>query len=161
MECRKIQEWLLGDYFDRRCSPDRRKNIDEHISRCNACRDFLANLEQAARFPFRNAPELEPPEAVWHNIKEEITLGKISLKDRFDYFCSGLISFFTVPKLVAAGVTFALMISLTVFSQRRITRQNYEVGESIHEAAQFLASLDSDRLGETDTVENEAADNFL
>lgn len=161
MKCKKIQDLLVSDYFDGRCSPPVRKSVDEHLSRCNTCRDFLSVLERTSREPFRAAPEFMPPESVWRGIRAEITAGKkAGLKDKFDCFCYGIIRFFTMPKLVAAGVTFALIIALMVSSGKRIARQNQEAGESFYEAAQFLTSLDGANGDEDDAVLNDAAESF-
>lgn len=118
MKCKKIKDLLLTDYIDGQINSDLKRRIDEHLSRCQDCRDFAAQLNSTVIKPFRESTLVEPPYAVWQGIKEEITPQREYEQGLFRRLRDNLKHIFTAPKPVFAMATaLTLIIAAFIFTQ--------------------------------------------
>jgi len=72
MKCNDWQDLILTDYLDDQMSKERTIQLEEHLSACQECREFVAHARKAVIEPFESAQRVEPSEKVWHNIKDAI-----------------------------------------------------------------------------------------
>jgi hypothetical protein len=72
MNCKKVQELILGDYIDDQLRIGMRKNVDYHLAQCEECRAFANTVRSTTLTPFETAQILNAPEYVWHRIKDQI-----------------------------------------------------------------------------------------
>jgi len=64
MNCRHIID-LLGPYLDGECSPEERRQVEEHLRRCPACRSELEQLRRIESANRGTAPP-DPGEEYWN-----------------------------------------------------------------------------------------------
>ena len=73
MKCEQIQELLLTDYLDGQLDGNGLKSIEEHLSDCPGCREFLAAARKITVEPFSSSKKVFlSPEDVWQKIKQQI-----------------------------------------------------------------------------------------
>jgi len=87
MKCREWQNLILTDYLDDQMSKEQAVQLEEHVSDCAECREFIAHARKSVIEPFECVEKAEPSEQVWQNIKEAINEGQeaedyVSLWDR-------------------------------------------------------------------------------
>ncbi len=68
MKCHKIQNILLTDYADGQIADNLRRQVDEHLVRCKACREFYAAVKKDVIRPFEKASHQEIPLDMLKNI---------------------------------------------------------------------------------------------
>jgi anti-sigma factor RsiW len=62
LTCREVVE-LLNDYLDDALSPEARRLVDEHLSRCEDCSGYLAQLRLTIAATGRLTQEALSPDA--------------------------------------------------------------------------------------------------
>lgn len=72
MNCERIQDLILTDYLDDQMDKSQKKYLEEHLSNCPQCMEFLQTVRKAAVEPLRNAEKLNPPASIWSNVEESI-----------------------------------------------------------------------------------------
>jgi anti-sigma factor RsiW len=115
MNCKDCQELILTDYLDNELNKEERGEVDQHLSSCQACREFALNAQAAVMEPFDAAERPEPPESVWHNVKaaireEQNTEGRISFLDNIK-------NLIVLPK---PALAFAMVVILIVMAKAMI-----------------------------------------
>jgi len=118
MNCRDCQELILTDYLDNQMEKGEREKIEGHLSSCPGCREFAFNARKTVMEPFEHAQRPQPPESVWHNIKEAIS-DERSVEDRISLL-DKLRNFIAIPKPAMAFVMIVVLlvaVKLTVNSQ--------------------------------------------
>lgn len=70
-DCRKISALLKSDYLDNELDPVARKQVEQHLANCPACRSRWENIQEISR-ALRRAPRQNPPESLWPRIQAEI-----------------------------------------------------------------------------------------
>jgi anti-sigma factor RsiW len=71
MDCKKVREIVLTDYFDGELPETEKTVIEGHLAGCADCRAALEKVS-AVSAGLREAPELKPDEAVWQKIQDRI-----------------------------------------------------------------------------------------
>lgn len=132
MKCHDWQEMIITDYLDGELEPRQKERLDAHLAQCQACREFLTAAQNTVVKPFEGAASGEPPECVWHNIKEAITEptrqvdDPVSLWDRL----GGMLNF-PKPALALASVIIVFMaVTLTLrYYPQSLSMKNLTVGQ--------------------------------
>jgi len=142
MPCDKIQEFILTDYLDNEVNADQRKSVDDHVSSCHVCHEFLINAQKSVIEPLEDLPKAEVPGEIWQNIKEEISNSRqVSINGLLADFIDGLKGLMVFPKPVLAFASVAIIaMVVTVFApdrgEKMITAQI-----DVQEQVQYVASL--------------------
>jgi len=72
MRCKHIQEIIITDYIDGQLGNDAKSRIDQHLSHCLACQNYLKSVRTGLVRPFNNASKDVPDAVLWSNIREAI-----------------------------------------------------------------------------------------
>jgi len=145
MNCKRIRELVKTDYIDGEASAEVQKEIREHLSVCNQCRQFERALQEMAIEPFKKAREIRPPELVWHRIKE--TIEKKPSEGLFAGLRNSLDIIFGLRKPVIAGVIIAvIVVIMTVFIKLPLNNQQ-AMSSYLEEQIEFISCLDADEVG--------------
>ena len=72
MKCHEWQDLILTDYLDGQLGKEHTAQLEEHLSGCQECQEFVTSARKAVIEPFEHAQKAEPSETVWHNIKKAI-----------------------------------------------------------------------------------------
>lgn len=72
MNCKEIQDLILTDYADNEVTGAVRRQVQEHIAVCPACRTLEASVCDAALRPLQEAPKAEVPPHLWWQIKSAV-----------------------------------------------------------------------------------------
>ena len=115
MKCHDWQDLILTDYLDDQMSKEQTIQLEEHMSACRECREFVAHARKAVIEPFEHVQKTEPSEQIWQNIKEAISEEResedfVSLWDRFKE-----IVFIPKPAMAFATVIIALLAATVTF----------------------------------------------
>ncbi len=142
MNCKRIRELVMTDYIDGEASAEVQKEIREHLSICNQCRQFERALQEMAIEPFKKAKEIRPPESVWRSIKESIE--EKPSEGLFAGLKNSLGIIFGIRKPVIAAVVIALIIIIAgVFIRLPLNNQQVVSGY-LEEQIEFISYLDAD-----------------
>jgi len=134
MKCKKIQELLLTDYIDAEADDALKDEVDKHVKRCPACKQFKQDLLTTAIEPLRKAHERKSSDlvwnhdSVWNHIKDALEKeAVISEEKRRSGFLPNLRDYlphvrnqgrlFSVPKpalALAGGLVIALVLFITM-----------------------------------------------
>ena len=118
MDCKKMQDRLLGEYPDKELGPVKNAEVEGHLAGCAGCREFYVALQAAAVAPFREAKEILPDEVVWLRIREQIDSEKQHAGGWFGRLADLFISRFPVPiPLMRAGFVTALILVVVVLAR--------------------------------------------
>ncbi len=72
MNCQKIQDLILTDYTDNEAPEAVRRQVEEHLAACSACREFEAAVREKAVRPLQEAGRAEAPARLWSRVTSEI-----------------------------------------------------------------------------------------
>lgn len=75
MECKRLRDWLLTDYYDKELRQDLREEVQRHLKRCPECRVFWEAVQKTGE-PFKEAHEMLPEGRVWMGISRRIEAEK-------------------------------------------------------------------------------------
>ena len=147
MKCKEIKELLMADYIDGEVSEVLKKEVQGHLNTCSECRQFEHVLRKTAIEPFKRAGQIQPPDAVWNQIRETIAKGEeqaegflVGLRDR-------LHAIFSARKSVFVVATVMIIILVTIVFTRLPFNSQEGVSGYLEEQAEFLAYLDGDATG--------------
>ncbi|MFH1564036.1 MAG: hypothetical protein ABIF11_11580 [Nitrospirota bacterium] len=125
MNCKKIQELVMSDYFDGELDHVQGNRIQQHIDSCIHCKQFEQEI-QKVRAPFKKAKHIKPPARVWQSIRERITAeGMLPQGSLFEYILERLREFlFIFRRPVFDAVTaFTIIILAVIFIYMPIQKQ--------------------------------------
>jgi len=116
MKCHDWQNLILTDYLDNQMSKEQTVPLEEHLSACQECREFVTHARKAVIEPFKYVQKAEPSERVWRNIKEAIGEGQeteefVSLWDRIKE-----IVFIPRPAMALATTVIIIMAVTFIFN---------------------------------------------
>jgi len=72
----QIKELILTDYIDGRLDDATKKEIDALIDQDPELTEFLNAVMKNAQEPFSDVQDVQPPERVWQNIREQIEVSQ-------------------------------------------------------------------------------------
>jgi len=152
MNCKKIQDLIITDYLDNELKSGLQAKIKAHIEKCAACCQFEQALRQAAVEPFKHVQKLQPPEYLWHRIKETVTADLpetepagvlVKVKDAL-----GFLFQFPKPVFAAALVVTVVLVSTVytrvIVQKKQVARQ--QVTGYLNEQADFISSLKDPKI---------------
>ena len=113
MKCNDWQDLILTDYLDDQMSKERTIQLEEHLSTCQECREFVAHARKAVIEPFENAEKAQPSEKVWHNIKDAI--GEEQEAEEFVSLWDRIRAIIFIPKPAMALATTAIVLVAATF----------------------------------------------
>ena len=160
MRCERMKELVITDYSDGEISDALKREVEEHLRTCSACRQFKQEVQKTAIHPFKRVQELKPPASVWNQIKETIALKERKqldgvFADLKGFIRHGILTRKPVGALATVVTVILIALVLARFPFRStevsVTRVN-GVNGYVEEQIEFLGSLDS---GETDYYEEE------
>lgn len=117
--CAQILELLKTGYLDNELDEVTRKQVNQHLEECPACRRMKENLEAVALL-LRNAPRANPPENIWPRIQAEIRRARVKPTGNFAalhfkhfFIKRNAFAFAAAAALVLAAVGFNFMTGRT------------------------------------------------
>lgn len=110
MKCSKIQNILLTDYADGQIADDFRRQVDEHLVRCKACREFYAAVKKDVIQPFEKVPYQEIPSDMLKNIWGAIDEEAHALHPVWERLREWETRLFSRPSLALVSMTFLFLI---------------------------------------------------
>jgi predicted anti-sigma-YlaC factor YlaD len=155
MNCKRVKELIMTDYRDGEGSESVRKQIVSHLSACTDCRVYEQTVRQNADRLFKDLDPVQPPEAVWHNIREAVNEDRSQaapsfLERVFDFVRES----FVVRKPAYAFATVFTVILVTVFYWGSPVRQHMLVKDYLSQKSAFMVALNDAPNGELDKVAN-------
>jgi len=72
MKCRQIQDLILTDYTDNEAPEAVRRQVEEHLAACSACRQFQAAVRARAVEPLQEAERAQAPARLWSRVTSAI-----------------------------------------------------------------------------------------
>ena len=97
MECKKVQDRLITEYLDKELGAGERAGIEQHLSGCAPCREFLEVVQKSAVIPFKEAGEMQPESAVWQRIQAKIEVEQARSEGGFWKLVDIFVSRFPLP----------------------------------------------------------------
>ena len=169
MNCEKVKELILTDYADRQVNEEQKEQIEKHLASCGHCKEYELAARKTVIDPFNNAERLNPPEAVWHKIKEKIEEKQLQeLTSPFADLIRRIKSFLYVPKpaLAVATIIVALLIMVTIIKlpseNQEIVKVNLENQENQIECmTHLLRMFNQDSMNENNGFGTSIEDYFL
>ena len=118
MLCKKIEGLLKADYLDGELDPQGEQQIREHLLTCAGC-SRLAKELQLQREALKKAGGQQPPERVWHQIRERIFAEQMEAGSSLSAGLLGhfreYLSFRRKPAFILAGAL-AVAVSVLFFA---------------------------------------------
>jgi len=141
MNCEKIQELILTDYLDGQMPERQKQCVEQHISGCFRCREFLKRARETAVEPFTHAGKDIPPEFIWFRVRESIIAEKERAACTVPGFLEKLKSRFQVfsPYPVIGMVIMVIFIIGIVTQSKMFTTAR--VKSDAQEQAEYLVSM--------------------
>lgn len=139
MQCKDIQELLKSDHLDRESGQQEEQAIKEHLNHCPECRSLEKELS-AQRAIFHKAARLQPPERLWHNIRDAIVSERLEqessenpaflerLKDLIWYRRPA----FALASVLAMVIFAAVLTKGIINKQQILSQQNYREIVSVY-----------------------------
>ncbi len=127
MKCKKIKELILTDYPDGQMDEEQKKQIEKHLASCVHCKEYELVTRKTVIEPFSNTERLNPPEIIWHKIKEQIEeKQQQELSSPFADLIRRIKSLLYIPKpaLAVATIVIVSLITVTII---RLPSKNPEV----------------------------------
>lgn len=121
MKCHDWQDLILTDYLDDQMSKEQTVSLEEHLSACQECREFVAHARKAVIEPFQYAQKAEPPEKVWQSIKEVIGQGQDA--EELVSFWDRIREIIFIPKPAMALATTVIVIMAATFTFNHYNQQ--------------------------------------
>lgn len=166
MKCEKAQELILTDYMDAELGEEHRREVDEHMRVCAACREFGALAREKNVQLLANVRKEEPPAYLWEGIRERIASEAKErsgiLPDTVKFIREALLSLVKIPRPVIAFAAAAIVI-VAVMVVGPVT-QRLAVNEYLDDQAAFIVRLGTDETNEIgifDTDIKTGAESFL
>lgn len=97
MNCAEFES-TLADYVDGTLDADSRARLEQHVSTCSGCREFMQDVTGAAAYLAR-AEEVEPPDALITRIAYQAPLGRTRQPYERQGLLSGLVTKWLQPIL--------------------------------------------------------------
>ncbi|MBF0569237.1 MAG: zf-HC2 domain-containing protein [Candidatus Omnitrophica bacterium] len=88
MTCAKIQELLISDYIDGEADAAVKKLVEDHLTSCFSCREFLS-VVQTTDDVLRQPPQERLSEDVWSAVRERITQAPLGWRERLGLVWEG------------------------------------------------------------------------
>lgn len=152
MNCKKIQQLILTDYYDNEVTDYMHTIIEQHILNCPDCRAFADEVKEHAVLTAKKYPEIMPPPAVWFQVKKSIEA--IQGRRAIPAFLYDLIDWLTArihPFYISAAVSLTILI-IVIITQIPVNHTQYHlVGEYLHEQLSFLGKLNGEEKAEHET----------
>ena len=156
MNCKKIQGLILTDYFDKEVSEAVEKEINAHLRDCTACRAFEQKVLDRVSVPFKDLPQVKPPEAVWYRIKEAIEeeQAKGFAPGFLERLLERLRNNFIIRRPAFAFSTVAMVIIAAVLFLKSPFYRQALVKDYLNDKTQYMASLGYPVNGELEQYSN-------
>ncbi len=166
MNCYKVKEQILTDYVDGQMDEEGKTQIEKHLAGCEQCREYELEVRKTVIEPFNFTERINPPEAVWTEIKGQIESAQPQkVTNPFADLIRRIRSFIFYPKpaLAVAAIVAVLLIVVTVVN---LPPENKDV-EKVHlenqiECVDYLMSVfNQDSIGENGGFETSIEEFFL
>jgi predicted anti-sigma-YlaC factor YlaD len=141
MECKKVQDQLITGYLDKEISADKNALIEQHLTACVDCREFLMTAQEIAVAPFKKAGEMKPDSAVWQRIQEKIEAEKERSGGWFEKLADHLIPLLRMPQPVFRAAFVTALILVVVVLARWPSRYPDPVYSYMSEQMAFMGEL--------------------
>jgi anti-sigma factor RsiW len=141
MQCKQIQELILTDYLDKRMNREQRKQLEAHLTGCSHCKEFEAMARRTVIEPLKNAERVEPPEALWHQIKEQIEQQEQGDTNPFVDLIVRIKSFLHIPKPVFAAATIMAALLIAVVMIKSAPEKGEIPNLKLKEQIEYMAYL--------------------
>ncbi len=113
MTCRDIQDLIMTDYLDGEASADVKKKVEEHLSACAPCREYLAAARKLDA-GFKGPMPAEAPERIWMKVRDKIEERRVPVWERvrswWEEVIWGFRPTFVYSSLAASTLVVALVL---------------------------------------------------
>ncbi|HLF18719.1 MAG TPA: hypothetical protein VI749_07495 [Candidatus Omnitrophota bacterium] len=161
MNCKDIRDIILTDFLDGEQWEEKRREIDQHLAGCLACRAFAEEAKEKAVTALQNAKPIRlDEEAIWQNIKNQIEeeAAPAFLSNPLMGFLTHLKDALLTPKVVMASVKVAIVLLVMVFQFKLIYDNHLAQQKPPAEEIQVLAyALEEFTFEESNGEESEMA----
>ncbi len=146
MKCKYIKELILTDYLDEQMEKEQKAQVEKHLTICKDCKEYELSTKTAVIGPFDNLERPNPPEAIWHKIREQIEeeLPLQGPTNSFADFISRIKTFLYIPK-PAYVVTTIMVLLLAVITVIKLPTEDRKIvkasPESQVECINYLMSV--------------------
>lgn len=167
MKCEQVKELILTDYLDGQLGKEQKAQLEKHLTTCRDCKEYELFTRTTVIDPFNNLERHNPPEAAWHNIREQIQeeLPRQESSNAFAYFINRIQTLLSIPKpaLVVTPVIVLILVVITLIKLPHEDRKIVKVNpESQIECITYLMSVfDQEIMNVDDDFETSIEGFFL
>ena len=152
MNCERIQDLILTDYFDGVLESNVRKELEAHLANCPQCLDFAKAARKTAFESFEGASKAAPPANVWERVEERLQEENAPSQVESPSWLENLKSVFSLPRpaLVLAAVLVLFVAAGTmdqIRSRKALNRSSVEYIAALIESATDDTVNDNDDFG--------------
>lgn len=141
MNCKKARELILTDYLDEQMEAEPQKSLEDHLSACFHCREFVSVAQKNILKPFMDAEKAHPSDQVWRQIKETIKEGPESaMPDSLTVFLNIFKKYFLFPKSAYALAGILVLILVTIPWTRPMMNKEIKYIEYLVEATEDVST---------------------
>jgi anti-sigma factor RsiW len=166
MKCERAREFILTDHMDDELDSECRREVDEHLRTCRACRELVHLVREKISRPLNVMIRETPPAYLWEGIREKITSDAEARSGVFSRLVELIRDVFSsisnIPRPVMAFAVVAMImvgVLITVPSLQRRALDEY-----LSEQAFFISRLDTGEVNGAsifDTDINTGTERFM
>lgn len=129
--CKNFEDILLTDYIDGELSQEKKREVEQHLLACSACRALATEIRENLLIPFEHVNRETVSKNVWLNIKERIEQENAPpqpIKNFLEKFVGSLLS----PRLAPLLTSFVLIVlvgSVVFYNHQMNLRKDKEQRE--------------------------------
>ena len=141
MNCKRVRELILADYLDGELGLRQEEALQHHLAQCWQCKKFATAAQKVGDELFACEGRVDPPEFIWHRIKEAILAERRQKSHVLEGLFSKLKYLLYIPKsfpAVTAAITFMLVVGAA--AQFRAIEEGV-VTEGSQEQTEYSISL--------------------
>ena len=166
MKCERAREFILTDHVDGELSSECRREVDDHLRTCAACRELEHLVREKISRPLNIATRETPPAYLWEGIRERITSDAEARSGVFSRLAELIRDAFSsisnIPRPVMAFAVVAVIMVGVLIAAPGLQRRALD--EYLSEQAFFISRLDAGEVNGAsmfDTDINTGAERFM
>ena len=119
MKCDQCKELILTDYIDGQIAAEQKKSLEEHLQTCASCHEYAQKVMAELVVPFNDLERVEPPAALWENIKAELAEEpeEMAPEGIFAYL-SAIWQQVQMPVLILSAIVIVIGVSILTLNQQ-------------------------------------------
>lgn len=159
----EIKELILTDYLDDELDLEQRKAVEAYVAQHPELQEFVKTAKGSLKEPFENIKQEQPPEQVWHHIKESIEDSRISAPSPFKTFIKRLKESLSKPSpaLAFGSLSIILLLGVGPYVWQKASPTNNYSDEQQIEYLSLLVDDDLDSSEEEDGFIGSAIEDYF